>query len=97
MSKSFWWLVIVLVLVAVGGFYLRYNDNGDQLASENNLPTDGNEELIPATGNIDDVVEAIMGELNASYLAPEESNSGLVNFDESVVDEVDQSLGDSQF
>lgn len=97
MNKSFWWLIIVLVVVAVGGFYLRSSKNQDQGTAVEEGVVVEEETLVPATGNIDDAVQAILGETANEELAPEDSDTSLTEVDNVLIDSFGEALNESQF
>ena len=93
MNKSFWWLVVILIVVAIGGFYLK----GSKTETPDNPDIATEEQLIPATGNVDDVANAILGELTGEELAPEEYDPSTLETDNAVLDGFDEAFDETQF
>ena len=92
MNKSFWWLIVVLIVVAIGGFYLRSDKTSTP--DEETLTTE--EQVIPATGNINDAVDAILGDLASEDLTPDESDSAIIGTDDTLLSGFDEAFDATQ-
>jgi len=82
MNRTFLWIVIAVVVI-VGGLYLSGNLGGkNETPPTTENPTDSaalpNEELKPATGNIDDILAALMVEASADSEAPTDLDPSLI-------------------
>ena len=85
-------MIVILIVVAIGGFYLR-GDNTDTTPEDG---TANEQELVPATGNIDDTVGALLKETEA-VIASDELASDILGEDTGSLDEFDQLFEDINF
>lgn len=93
MNKSFWWLIVVLIVVIIGGLYLR----GDKTTTTPEEEVVKEQALVPPTGNLSDVVEAIVSEIENEELTPDEADAAIVGTDDALIDSFDEALDANQF
>ena len=93
MNKVIIWLVVVVVIVAGGFFLLRAGANGSRedamTAKEGGVK---NEPNVPATGNTDDVLAAILNSVAGDDTTPDVTDPSLFDSGSAELDGFDRSF-----
>lgn len=93
MNKIFIWLIVVVVIVAGGFFLLRTGNNSDKEAmTGNENGKSGGEPNVPATGNTDDVLAAILNSVAGDDMTPDVTDPSLFDSGSAELDGFDRSF-----
>ncbi|TSC81651.1 MAG: hypothetical protein G01um101420_933 [Parcubacteria group bacterium Gr01-1014_20] len=94
MNKIFIWLVVVVVIVAGGFFLFRTGNDGNRDDAMTAKEGEGieNEPNIPATGNTDDVLAAILNSVAGDDMTPDVTDPSLFDSGSAELDGFDRSF-----